>query len=75
MDDKSVNYISIYGTTPGLNVAAKSSLVLEFTQHIINKSMNLRSECKLPGDLNDFRACNAKSEVVINSSSYSLGFG
>ena len=37
--------------------------------------MNLRSECKLPGDLNDFRACNAKSEVVINSSSYSLGFG
>ena len=29
----------------------------------------------MPGDLNDFRTCNAKSEVVINSSSYSLGFG
>ena len=29
----------------------------------------------MPGDLNDFRACNTKSEVVINSSSYSLGFG
>ena len=29
----------------------------------------------MPGDLNDFRACNSKSEVVINSCGFSLGFG
>ena len=58
-DDKDgVNIISIYGSMPGENVKAKSSLASEFRQHLINKTMNYRSECKLPYDFTDFRACN-----------------
>ena len=37
--------------------------------------MNLRSECIVPDDFTDFRACNTQSEVVSNTSKYSLGFG
>ena len=65
----------IYGSTPGKNVAAKSTLVLELTQHLIFKAMNLRSECKFPDDLTDFEACNGESEIVLNSDQYSLSFG
>ena len=75
IDKDSVNFVNIFGTTPGNNVAAKSSLALEFTQHLINKSMNLRSECIVPDDFTDFRACNTQSEVVSNTSKYSISFG
>ena len=71
------NYISIFGTTAGKNVKAKSSLVLEFNQHMINKSMNLRSEVNLPDDFTDFKACNGLSDIIgLNSSDkYSISFG
>ena len=65
----------IYGSKPGKNVAAKSTLVLELTQHLIYKAMNLRSECKFPDDLTDFEACNGESEIVLSSDQYSLSFG
>ena len=52
------NYISIFGTAAGKNVKAKSSLALELNQHMINKSMNLRSEVNLPDDFTDFKACD-----------------
>jgi hypothetical protein len=70
-----VNYFSIHGTTPGANVAAKSSLVLEVTQHFINKTMNLRSECIVPDCFSDFRGGDNQSVVTNNTARYSLGFG
>ena len=56
---------------------AKSSLALDFNQHLINKSMNLRSEVNFPDDFTDFKACNGESEIVgLNSDEkYSLSFG
>ena len=71
------NYISIFGTTAGKNVKAKSSLGLEFNQHMINKSMNLRSEVNLPDDFTDFKACDGQSDIIgLNSSDkYSISFG
>ena len=71
------NYISIFGTTAGKNVKAKSSLALEFNQHMINKSMNLRSEVNLPDDFTDFKACDGMSDIIgLNSSDkYSISFG
>ena len=74
---ESRNYISIFGTTAGKNVKAKSSLVLEFNQHMINKSMNLRAEVNIPYDFTDFKACNGQSDIIgLNSSDkYSISFG
>ena len=71
------NYISIFGTTAGKNVKAKSSLALDLNQHFINKSMNLRSEVKAPDDFTDFKACDGQSDIIgLNSSDkYSLSFG
>ena len=70
-----VNYFSIHGTTPGAGVAAKSSLVFEVTQHFINKTMNLRSECIVPDCFSDFRGGDNQSVVTNNTARYSLGFG
>ena len=74
---ETLNYISIFGTTAGKNVKAKSSLALEFNQQMINKSMNLRSEVNAPDDFTDFKACDGQSDIIgLNSSDkYSLSFG
>ena len=74
-DTRSVNYFSIHGTIPGGGVDAKSSLVLEVTQHFINKTMNLRSECMIPDCFSDFRGGDNQSVVTNNTARYSIGFG
>ena len=73
--ERIVNYFSIHGTIPGGGVAAKSSIVFEVTQHFINKSMNLRSECIVPDCFSDFRGGDNQSVVTNNTARYSLGFG
>ena len=69
--------MGIYGNLPGLNVKEKSSLASEFNQHLINKSMNLRSEVDFPDDLIDFKACEGKCVIDgLNScEKFSLSFG
>ena len=75
MNTRAVNYCSIHGTTPGGGVDAKSSIAVEVTQQLINKSMNLRSECIVPEFLNDFRGGDNKSVCTLNTATYSIGFG
>ena len=55
-------------------MSAKSSLVLEFSSHMMKKSMNLRSQVNVPGDFADFIACHGNSEIVSHTGQYSIDF-